>query len=89
MAAEEGTKILDMKYDDAHISYKDLMRRYQDRIPSGSDALIARPERSESALQFIERFLGDEEVFYKLADTNYMDYMTHGMKTPNSAITCP
>jgi len=82
MAAEEGTKILGMKYDDAHISYKDLMRRYQDRIPSGSDALIARPERSESALQFIERFLGDEEVFYKL-DGKY-----HNIGYPNFDLTC-
>lgn len=58
------------------LSYKNFMKRFQDRILFGSDALVAEPERVECTLQFINRFLGDEEVFYKLAYKNYMDYMT-------------
>jgi len=59
-------------------SYKSFMRRYQDRILFGSDALISEPERVESTLQFINRFLEDEEVFHKLVNKNYINYMTHG-----------
>ncbi len=58
-------------------SYGSFMKRYQDRILFGSDALISEPERVESALQFINRFLQDEEVFQKLVNKNYIKYMTH------------
>lgn len=58
------------------LSYKSFMKRYQDRILFGSDALISEPERVESTLQFINRFLEDEEVFHKLVNKNYIDYMT-------------
>ena len=58
------------------LSYKSFMKRYQDRILFGSDALISEPERVESALQFINRFLEDEEVFHKLVNKNYINYMT-------------
>ena len=64
------------------LSYKSFMKRYQDRILFGSDALIGEPERVESTLQFINRFLGDEEVFHKLVSKNYMDYMTHERNHP-------
>jgi predicted TIM-barrel fold metal-dependent hydrolase len=47
------------------LSYKSFMKRNQDRILFGSDALISEPERVESTLQFINRFLEDEEVFHK------------------------
>jgi hypothetical protein len=72
------------------LSYKSFIRRYQDRILFGSDALVDEPERVESTLQFINGFLEDEEVFHKLANKNYMDYMTHernhsslGDRSPN------
>jgi predicted TIM-barrel fold metal-dependent hydrolase len=64
------------------LSYKSFMKRYQDRILFGSDALIGEPERVESTLQFINRFTGDEEVFQKLVSKNYMDYMTHERNHP-------
>ncbi len=63
-------------------SYKSFIRRYQDRILFGSDALVAEPERVGSTLQFINRFLEDEEIFHKLAHKNYMDYMTHERNRP-------
>lgn len=65
------------------LSYKSFMRRYPDRIIFGSDALIGEPEWVESTLQFINRFLGDEEVFHKLANKNYMDYMAHERNHPS------
>ncbi len=71
------------------LAYRSFVRQYQDRILFGSDALIAEPERVKSTLQFINRFVGDEEVFHKLANKNYMDYMAHGRSVPNSAIVCP
>ena len=65
------------------VSYKSFIKRYQDRILFGSDALIGEPERVESTLQFINRFLGDEEIFHKVANKNYMDYMTLEGTTPH------
>ncbi len=59
------------------LSYKSFVKRYQDRILFGSDALISEPERVESKLQFINRFLENGEIFEKLANKNYSDYMTH------------
>ena len=59
------------------LSYKNFMKQYQDRILFGSDALVAEPERVQSLLQFVNQFLGDEEIFYKIANKNYMDYMSH------------
>jgi DNA polymerase IIIc chi subunit len=64
------------------LSYKSFMKRYQDRIVFGSDALIDEPVRVESALQFINRFIGDEDVFQKLVSKNYMHYMTHERNHP-------
>jgi hypothetical protein len=58
------------------LSYKKFMKQYQDRILFGSDALVAEPERVESLLQCVNQFLGDEEIFYKIAHKNYMDYMS-------------
>ncbi len=62
------------------LSYKGFIERYQDRVLFGSDALISEPERVESTLQFINRFLQDEEVFHKLVNKNYIDYMTRKEK---------
>ena len=58
------------------VSYRNFIKRYQDRILFGSDALISEPERVESTLRFINRFLEDEEIFHKLVNKNYINYMT-------------
>ncbi len=58
------------------VSYRSFIKRYQDRILFGSDALISEPERVESTLRFINRFLEDEEIFHKLVNKNYINYMT-------------
>ena len=59
------------------IFYKNFIKQYQDRILFGSDALISQPERIQSTLKFINRFLEDMEIFNKLVNKNYMNYMTH------------
>jgi hypothetical protein len=38
-------------------SYKDFIKRYQDRILFGSDALISQTERVQSAVKFMNQFL--------------------------------
>ena len=58
--------------------YKGFIKRYQDRILFGSDAVISQPERVQSTLKFVNRFLEDMEIFHKLVNKNYMHYMTHG-----------
>jgi len=55
-------------------SYRDFMRRYQDRILFGSDAIIGEAENVQSALKFLEGFLGREEIFYKLVNENYLTF---------------
>jgi hypothetical protein len=50
-------------------SYRNFIRRYQDRILFGSDAIVSEPEKVQSALEFLERFLGNTEIFSKLAPT--------------------
>jgi len=59
-------------------SYKSFIKQYQDRILFGSDAVIGQPERVESTLEFMNRFLKDMEIFHKLVNKNYMNYMAHG-----------
>ena len=59
-------------------SYKSFIQQYQDRILFGSDAVIGQPERVESTLEFMNRFLKDVEIFHKLVNENYMNYMPHG-----------
>ena len=60
------------------VPYKGFIKRYQDRILFGSDAVISQPERVQSTLKFVNRFLEDMEIFHKLVNKNYMHYMTHG-----------
>jgi hypothetical protein len=55
-------------------SYRDFIRRYQDRILFGSDAIVSEPEKVQSALKFLERFLGSEEIFVKLVNENYLTF---------------
>ncbi len=59
-------------------AYKSFIEQYQNRILFGSDALIGQPERIGTALQFMKRFLGDEdkEIFKKVASKNYIKYMS-------------
>jgi hypothetical protein len=58
--------------------YKSFIKQYQDRILFGSDAVIGQPERVQSTLEFMNRFLKEMEIFHKLVNKNYMNYMTHG-----------
>ncbi|MBM4279123.1 MAG: hypothetical protein FJ130_14780 [Deltaproteobacteria bacterium] len=59
-------------------AYKDFIQQYQDRILFGSDAVIGEPETVLSALEFMKRFLEDMEIFDKLSNKNYKNYMVHG-----------
>jgi len=56
------------------VSYEEFIRRYQDRILFGSDALIIQPELVQATLKFIDRFLDDIEIFHKLANKNYLAF---------------
>lgn len=55
-------------------SYRNFIRRYQDRILFGSDALVTQPETIQSELTFLEQFLDNEEIFLKLANENYLAF---------------
>jgi predicted DCC family thiol-disulfide oxidoreductase YuxK len=59
-------------------AYKSFIHQYQDRVLFGSDAVIGQPETVLSALEFMNRFLKDMEIFHKLVNKNYMNYMAHG-----------
>lgn len=59
------------------VPYQSFIQQYQDRILFGSDAVIGQPERVQSTLEFMNRFLEDMEIFHKLVNKNYMNYMTH------------
>jgi predicted TIM-barrel fold metal-dependent hydrolase len=59
------------------VSYKSFIQQYQNRILFGSDAVISQPEIVHSTLHFIHRFLEDMEIFHKLVNKNYMNYMNH------------
>ncbi len=50
------------------------MRRYQGRILFGSDAIVSEVENVQSGVKFLERFLGSEEIFVKLANENYLTF---------------
>ncbi len=58
-------------------SYRKFIRRYQDRILFGSDAIVSQPENIQSALTFLEGFLNNAEIFFKLANENYLAF--HGI----------
>lgn len=58
-------------------SYRKFIRRYQDRILFGSDAIVSQPENIRSALTFLEGFLNNAEIFFKLVNENYLAF--HGI----------
>ena len=58
-------------------SYQNFIQRYQDRILFGSDAIISQPELIQSALAFLEGFLNNGEIFFKLTNENYLAF--HGI----------
>jgi predicted TIM-barrel fold metal-dependent hydrolase len=58
-------------------SYRKFIRRHQDRILFGSDAIVSQPENIKSALTFLEAFLNNAEIFLKLANKNYLAF--HGI----------
>lgn len=62
------------------VSYRNFIRRYQNRILFGSDAVIIQPEHVQSTLKFIDRFLDDMEIFHKLGNKNYLAFhrISHG-----------
>jgi hypothetical protein len=55
-------------------SYLDFVRQYQDKILFGSDALICQPDHVLAMADFVRRFLGDEELFDKLVNKNYLKF---------------
>ena len=63
------------------VSYKSFIKQYQDRILFGSDAVIGQPERVQSTLKFMYQFLKDMEVFNKLVNINYLNFMDHGQSS--------
>lgn len=58
-------------------SYRSFIRRYQDRILFGSDAIISQPDNIQSALKFLEGFLSNAETLSKLVNENYLAF--HGI----------
>ncbi len=58
-------------------SYKNFIQQYQDRVLFGSDAVIGHPERVQSALHFINRFIENREIFHKLVHENYKRFMSY------------
>jgi hypothetical protein len=58
-------------------SYRNFIRRYQNRILFGSDAIVSQPENIKSALTFLEAFLNNAEIFFKLTNENYLVF--HGI----------
>jgi hypothetical protein len=55
-------------------SYRDFVTDYQDRILFGSDGVLSRPEEIESALEFLRKFLDEDEVFDKLVRRNFLTF---------------
>jgi hypothetical protein len=60
-------------------SYQNFIQRYQNRILFGSDAIVSQPENIQSALKFLEGFLGNREIFFKLVNENYLNF--HGLSS--------
>jgi hypothetical protein len=55
-------------------SYRDFICRYQDRILFGSDSIVSETQNVQSALTFLERFLGNGEIFSRLVNENYLTF---------------
>jgi hypothetical protein len=55
-------------------SYKEFIRRYQDKILFGSDAIIGYHAAIEEAQQFLADFLGDPELSEKVFYKNYLSF---------------
>jgi predicted TIM-barrel fold metal-dependent hydrolase len=55
-------------------SYRDFVTDYQGRILFGSDGVLSRPEDIESALEFLRKFLDEDEVFDKLVRRNFLTF---------------
>lgn len=58
-------------------SYRNFIQRYQTRILFGSDAIVGQPDHIESAIKFLEQFLGHTGIFFKLMNENYLTF--HGI----------
>lgn len=64
-----------MKNDAA--SYKSFIKRYQDKILFGSDALIDQPNQIQSALESVRRIVGDEGILHRVMNRNYNLFHGH------------
>lgn len=60
------------------VAYRKFIKQYQDRVLFGSDAVIGEPETVLSSLEFMKRFLDDTEIFHKIVNKNYRNYMADG-----------
>lgn len=54
--------------------YKEFIERYRDRILFGSDALIGRPKRTKSAMDFFSDYLNDQVLLTKIFKENYFKF---------------
>jgi hypothetical protein len=57
------------------VSYKNFIKQYQDRILFGSDTVIGHPESIQVTFLFVNRFLEDMEIFHRLVNKNYLNFM--------------
>jgi hypothetical protein len=57
-----------------HFLNGSFMRRYQDRILFGSDAIVSEVENVQSGLKCLEGFLGNAEILSKLVNENYLTF---------------
>jgi predicted TIM-barrel fold metal-dependent hydrolase len=56
------------------MSYKTFIKRYQDRILFGSDALIGQPVTVLRTMQFVTSYLNDPELCEKIFRKNYLAF---------------
>lgn len=64
-------------------SYEKFIRRYQDRVLFGSDALIGRPVKVKDSLDILDRYLKDKGLLRKIYRDNYLRF--HGLFVKTNA----
>jgi hypothetical protein len=55
-------------------SYRNFIQQYQDRILFGSDAIVSQPEKVQLAIKFLERFVENVDIVFKLVNENYLTF---------------
>lgn len=58
-------------------SYLKFIRKYQDQILFGSDALIGRAETVASTLRYFLGYLDEQELAEKIFEKNYLEFHKH------------